>query len=650
MHRWPDRTSSRYRRTVPARFRIITLVAALAAVTLPVLGTATVAQATLTAPSAPTNVTAYAGEGAAEVFWTVGAQGSSAITMFQITAYHGGVAVAGSTQSVSAGAVGSPLDPTPGAIDDYVFSPQTAGTAVSYTVDAWSTGTGATSAMSNVVTPTAGPTYPYPPTDVTASASGSTVTVDWTVPPNNGSTITSFTIEAAGYQGGGLTQFEAGAGSSTDPTPGASDSASDTSDLIPGHTYTFSVLAENSEGTGGFSNPSDAAEPTAPSLTANALGFQFGSATVGDYVGPQDVIFTNVGSATDEITNISFTGIGADDYIATLQNCNGTVPVTLSPGASCDVSVFFIPGATGDRNATMEVSDLTSNTIQVSLDGFGSEGYYTVTAEGAVARYGDAGGYGGTSGTPLNHPIVGMAATGDDGGYWLVASDGGIFTEGDATFYGSTGALHLNKPIVGMAATPDAGGYWMVASDGGIFAFGDAPFYGSTGAIHLNQPIVGMAPTPDGGGYWLVASDGGIFAFGDAPFYGSTGNIHLNKPIVGMAPTPDGGGYWLVASDGGIFSFGDAQFYGSTGALHLNSQIVGMAATPDGNGYWFTASDGGIFSFGDAPFDGSGAGLGVNDVVGMAGDAPPTLQATLDIPALRHAADVAQFRHHFARR
>ena len=109
--------------------------------------------------------------------------------------------------------------------------------------------------------------------------------------------------------------------------------------------------------------------------------------------------------------------------------------------------------------------------------------------------------------------------------------------------YGSTGSVHLNAPIVGMAATPDDGGYWLLASDGGIFAFGDRLLYGSTGGMHLNAPIVSMTPTPDGGGYWLVGSDGGIFSFGDAGFYGSTGGMPLDKPIVGMASTIDGKGY-----------------------------------------------------------------------------------------------------------
>ena len=55
-------------------------------------------------------------------------------------------------------------------------------------------------------------------------------------------------------------------------------------------------------------------------------------------------------------------------------------------------------------------------------------------------------------------------------GYWLVASDGGIFNYGTAPFLGSMGGTPLNAPIVGMAAT--ASGYWMAAKDGGVFNYG----------------------------------------------------------------------------------------------------------------------------------------------------------------------------------
>jgi hypothetical protein len=378
-----------------------------------------------------------------------------------------------------------------------------------------------------------------------------------------------------------------------------------------------------------------------PHLVMNSESFP--DTTLGTYsISASPSVLTNDSTDTvdtiDTTNDVYFSGPGADDYLITPGNCDGdgATTIVLQPGESCTPEIDFYPGALGDRSATMIIQgSADANALMVSLTGAGTVGYYEVDSYGDVLPEGDANYYGDTGNVPLNSPIVGMAATGDNGGYWLVASDGGIFTFGDASFDGSTGALDLNKPIVGMARTPDDGGYWLVASDGGIFSFGDAPFFGSTGALRLNEPIVGMAPTPDGGGYWLVASDGGIFSFGDAQFYGSTGALRLNEPIVGMAPTPDGGGYWLVASDGGIFSFGDAQFHGSAGAIHLNQPIATMAPMPTGDGYWLAAADGGLFTFGDAPFEGSGAGTGIGQVVDIVTDGDPTVQSESDVPAIR---------------
>ena len=375
-----------------------------------------------------------------------------------------------------------------------------------------------------------------------------------------------------------------------------------------------------------------------PALVVSTTSLDFGQVTLGDYTTLTFTV-TNTSASPDTITNIVTMGGDEYDFSAAAESSCQNLPngdVSLPAGASCTVDASFAPGALGNRGTVLIVIDSLSSYPSLDVSGVGTIGYYQVDAQGTVANFGDAVFYGDASSTPLNHPIVGMTQTGDDGGYWLVASDGGIFDYGDAGFYGSAGGIRLNQPIVGMAATFDAGGYWLVASDGGIFTYGDAPYYGSTGAIHLNKPIVGMAPTPDGNGYWLVASDGGIFTYGDARFFGSTGGIHLNQPIVGMAPTPDGEGYWLVASDGGIFSYGDAQFHGSAGSLHLNQPIVGMAAMPDGSGYWFTAADGGLFNY-NAPFYGAAAGQGLGTVVGMATDGAPTLQAFDHLPADRHS-------------
>ena len=312
----------------------------------------------------------------------------------------------------------------------------------------------------------------------------------------------------------------------------------------------------------------------------------------------------------------------------------------MAPGGTCQFDTFFIPGALGSRSATVNVADSLDSGATLALNGTGTIGYYQVSSNGTVAPFGDATSQGDLSTTPLNKPIVGMAATGDNGGYWLAASDGGIFPFGDASFFGSAGGLQLNKPVVGMAATPDNGGYWMVATDGGIFSYGDAQFYGSTGSMHLNQPIVGMAATPDGGGYWLVASDGGIFAYGDAQFYGSTGQHPSQQADRGHGRrrrTAGGTGWSLptAASSPTAMRSSTARRAAST----WPSPSWAWPAMPDGGGYWFTAADGGLFNYGTAPFQGSSAGTGIGTVVGMATDGAPTLQAALDFSGERAHAD-----------
>lgn len=173
-------------------------------------------------------------------------------------------------------------------------------------------------------------------------------------------------------------------------------------------------------------------------------------------------------------------------------------------------------------------------------------------------------------------PLVGIASA--PIGAWLTTANGGVFAICGAIFFGSMGGSPLNAPIVGMAATPDGSGYWEVGADGGVFGFGDAGFYGSMGGQHLNRPIVGMASTPDGKGYWLVASDGGVFAFGDARFSGSMGGSVLNAPMVGIAANPAGTGYWTVAADGGVFAFGDAPYLGSPEGQIFDTSVVGITS------------------------------------------------------------------------
>ena len=257
---------------------------------------------------------------------------------------------------------------------------------------------------------------------------------------------------------------------------------------------------------------------TTSTVVASPTTLDFGNVTLGDFTVKQFTL-TNTGATTITFSGIIGMGGDSNDFATSPEgdctSVDSSGNVTMAAGDVCTIDVAFAPGALGARSTVLILAHSGYTTDSVGVSGAGTIGYYQVGAEGTVGYAGDANFFGDASTTPLNHPIVGMAVTGDDGGYWLVASDGGVFNYGpSAGFHGSAGAIALNKPIVGMAATADAGGYWLVASDGGIFDYGDAGFYGSAGSIRLNKPIVGMAPTPDGGGYWLVASDGGIFNYG----------------------------------------------------------------------------------------------------------------------------------------
>ncbi len=323
---------------------------------------------------------------------------------------------------------------------------------------------------------------------------------------------------------------------------------------------------------------------------------QRGLTTMSYSIDPKDWTLPGVGAIVQAVVGSAFPGAVVDmhDGGGNRSETVAALPQIITELRAQGYSFVSICGGTafgpqvtatyGFGDAPAPGPPVTSNVPLVAAAGDGAAGYWEVAADGGIFSFGDATFHGSMGGIPLNQPIVGMAATPDDGGYWEVAADGGIFSFGDATFHGSMGGIPLNQPIVGMAATPDGGGYWEVAADGGIFSFGDATFHGSMGGIPLNQPIVGIAATPDDGGYWEVAADGGIFSFGDATFHGSMGGIPLNQPIVGMAATPDGGGYWEVAADGGLFGF-DAPFFGSRGGQSPVDRFFAMVVTPDGGGY-----------------------------------------------------------------
>lgn len=248
----------------------------------------------------------------------------------------------------------------------------------------------------------------------------------------------------------------------------------------------------------------------------------------------------------------------------------------------------------------------------------------TIQAIGAAGLLGRAvtvrPGSGGALGAGrIDGPVVGVAETSSGNGYWQVTATGAVYAFGDARYLGRVpSSATSHDPVVAVAAAPGDRGYWLLTRSGRVTGFGAADHLAS--GPPSAAPYVAMTATPDGRGAWVATAAGGVVSLGDAGRFGSMAGRPLAAPIVGIAATRDGRGYWLVGADGGVFSFGEARFAGSMVGRHLTAPVVGVAAAGPAGSYWLAAADGGVFAFG-ARYAGSGAeaGLGQRAVIGITG-------------------------------
>jgi fibronectin type 3 domain-containing protein len=189
--------------------------------------------------AAPTNLTATAGNQQASLTWTA----SSGATSYYVK-----------RGTVSGGpytAVGTPAGTT------YVDTKLTNGTAYYYVVTAVSaTGESANSNQASA-TPTAGPTAPVPPLNLTATGGNQQVSLAWTASTG----ATSYNVKRATTNGGPYTTVASPTGTSY------TDAA-----VTNGTAYYYVVTAVNAAGQSGNSNQATAtpaAAPTAPAAPLN---------------------------------------------------------------------------------------------------------------------------------------------------------------------------------------------------------------------------------------------------------------------------------------------------------------------------------------------------------------------------------------------
>ena len=291
-------------------------------------------------PTAPTGVTATAGNGSATVNWTApSSDGGSTITKYTVTPF------IGSTAQTPVTVTGSPP------ATSTTVTGLTNGTSYTFTVTATNAnGTGPASSPSNAVTPN---TLPGAPTAVTATAGNGSATVNWTAPSNNGgSTITKYTV----------TPF-IGSTAQTPVTVTGSPPATSTTvtGLTNGTSYTFTVTATNANGDGPASSPSNAVTPSAPTAPGAPTGVSAtagnGSATV-NWTAPS----SNGGSAITKYTVTPFIGSTAQTPVTV----TGSPPATSTTvtGLTNGTSYTFTVSATnavGDGPASSPSNAVTPN-------------------------------------------------------------------------------------------------------------------------------------------------------------------------------------------------------------------------------------------------------------------------------------------------
>ncbi len=203
-----------------------------------------------TAPSAPTSVSATAGDASATVtFGPPASDGGAPITSYTVTSIPDNVVATGATSPIIVGGLAN-------------------NTAYTFTVTATnSVGTGTASAMSNLVTPTPA-TAPGAPSSLVATPGDGRVNLSWVAPtPVSGAPVTDYIVQYRQTGTSAWTPVDEGSTATTALITGLTDNVS----------YDFSVIAVNSAGPGSPSAVTSTTPIAPPTQLLPDPGFEAGN-------------------------------------------------------------------------------------------------------------------------------------------------------------------------------------------------------------------------------------------------------------------------------------------------------------------------------------------------------------------------------------
>jgi hypothetical protein len=333
-------------------------------------------------PGPVSSVTATAGHGSATVNFVAPSTGGPP-TRYTVTPY------IGSTAQPSVSVTGNPP------VTSVPVNDLDPGTSYTFKVQASNgSGAGPLSSASNSITPLA-PTAPAAPTGVVASAGNQQATIRWTAPDDGGRTITRYTV----------TPYLNGVAQATTSVTGSpAPTSAVVNGLTNGSSYTFTVSATNSVGTGPDSAASNLTTPNAAPrfvqrvsgrAAAPSLQLTPASTITG---GNRMVVMASVWSA-GSATISGITDAAGNTYtkITSLKASDNTelsvwsAPITAGDGTKPAITVT----ATGSADigaAAIEYSGLSTAAGTAAVDAFKtatgtstSSGFVTSGATAALA-------------------------------------------------------------------------------------------------------------------------------------------------------------------------------------------------------------------------------------------------------------------------
>ena len=267
-------------------------------------------------PGAPTIGAATSAYTAANVSWTAGSTGGGTITGYTLNAFN---------ETTSQTTTNACPASTTSTATSCTVTGLTEGDSGTFTVAAINAvGQGPFSSPSTTVIPA--PTPPAPPTSVTAVATGSSATVNWSAGATNGDPITGYVVSSSAEGVGTSNQC---------PTFHTSTSTSCVlSNLINGDSYTFSVQALNAAGAGGDT----AANPVA--ISYPPLAEAQSPLTITSLTGPA---FNGASSSSLPLTTSGGSVAGLDLYgvggqqICCLNTNTNSATGLVNTGANADL-------------------------------------------------------------------------------------------------------------------------------------------------------------------------------------------------------------------------------------------------------------------------------------------------------------------------